>query len=295
MHIGQLRRLMPLLVLVVAGIGFALSRDWGTLCGVGWADVSLLCPLGALETMIAERTLIPRACISLIAAIALIVLVGRAFCAWICPVPLLSRLRYVFVSRDERERRKAEQERKRRDALLDSAVSRGVGSWPSWRDAFDSRHVVLAVSLLLTAVFGFPVFCVVCPIGLAFSCVLVIFLLFSQGDVSWTVVAIPFVLAVEVVFFRKWCSSICPLSAFMSLVGKANRTFLPRVASSCCIERDGVTCGRCHHVCNERIDPRHPERGASFSECTRCASCIEACPGKAISFLRQSDSAGDSK
>ena len=30
------------------------------------------------------------------------------------------------------------------------------------------------------------------------------------------------------------------------------------------------------------IDPRHPERGASWNECTRCGECIQGCPGDAI-------------
>ena len=32
---------------------------------------------------------------------------------------------------------------------------------------FDSRHAVLGGAVLTTAVFGFPVFCLVCPVGLA--------------------------------------------------------------------------------------------------------------------------------
>ena len=32
------------------------------------------------------------------------------------------------------------------------------------------------------------------------------------------------------------------------------------------------------------INPRHPELGTTFNECTRCRACADVCPGHAISF-----------
>jgi ferredoxin-type protein NapH len=112
--------------------------------------------------------------------------------------------------------------------------------------------------------------------------VFIIINLFGAGDVTWSVIAIPIVLLIEVVFFRKWCSHICPISALMSLVGKLNRTVLPRVNTNTCLEIHGIECGKCAHVCEMSIDPRHPERGNSWSECTRCRACVDNCPAHAI-------------
>ena len=53
----------------------------------------------------------------------------------------------------------------------------------------DSRHGILAAALGSTLVFGFPVFCLVCPIGLTFATVLLVMRLFAFGDATWTVVA----------------------------------------------------------------------------------------------------------
>lgn len=139
--------------------------------------------------------------------------------------------------------------------------------------------------MLSTAIFGFPVFCLVCPIGLSFAFIFVLIMLFGSGDVTWSAIAIPAALAIEVVFFRKWCSHICPVSAFMSLFGRFNRTFKPSIDDGRCIETSrGLNCGRCHRVCEIGIDPRRPESGTSFVECTRCRECLESCPGKAITF-----------
>lgn len=38
--------------------------------------------------MVAAKTLIPRAVLSIVVAIALVLLLGRLFCGWICPVTL---------------------------------------------------------------------------------------------------------------------------------------------------------------------------------------------------------------
>ena len=46
----------------------------------------------------------------------------------------------------------------------------------------------------------------------------------------------------------------------------------------------GATCGRCAEVCEVGINPRHPELGTTFNECTRCRACADACPGHAITF-----------
>ena len=154
----------------------------------------------------------------------------------------------------------------------------------------DSRHGILAAALGSSLVFGFPVFCLVCPIGLTFATVLLVMRLFAFGDVAWGVILVPALLLAEVVFFRKWCSTFCPISALMSLIGKANRTFVPQVNDAKCRETvEGASCEVCAAVCPQGINVRHPEAGMSFSECTKCRACVEACPTQAIKmpFLPQ--------
>lgn len=263
----KLRIIIPLAVLAVAGIAYAVNAGLGTLSAFGWEDIALICPLGALGTMLATKMVIPRAVVSLVFAVAAIVLLGRAFCGWICPVPVAGKLRDVF-------------KKPQADASKHAGCAHCGHCAPQ-----NSRHLVLGGALLSAAVFGFPVFCLICPIGLSFALVFALIALFGNGDVSWSVVAIPVLLALEVVFFRKWCSHICPISALMSLVGKANRTFLPSVDESKCVETSkDAKCGRCAAVCETGIDPRHPELGADFSECTRCMECVDGCPGSAISI-----------
>lgn len=292
MKAKTLRVVIPLAIMVVIAAGFYLSTGIGTLSAIGWGDVSLLCPLGALATMLASKTVVPRAVVSLVVAAVAIVVLGRAFCAWACPVPVVSKLRGLFGKDKDASSGKTEAIAAEpaaaplsdhEKALLSKTT--GCASCREKRGAVDSRHFVLGGALLSAAVFGFPVFCLVCPIGLTFATILLVMLLFSNGDVTWSVVVIPALLLVEVVFFRKWCAKLCPLSALMSLVGKANRTFRPTIDDAACLETSkDVACGKCAAACGEGIDPRHPELGASWSECTKCRACADACPGHAITL-----------
>lgn len=301
----QIRVIVPVVILAAALIAYAVGVELGTLSGFGLGDIALLCPLGSLTTMIASKTLIPKALVSLVIAVIAVLLLGRAFCGWVCPVPAVSKLRGLFKKGQGPQNHAAgdgsaaklpsDEELKLTDRELAGlkVCSSGCSSCASQREALDSRHFVLGGALLSSAVFGFPVFCLICPIGLTFATLFLVFNLFAHGDTTWTVVIAPALLLAEVVFFKKWCSKICPLSALMSLIGKLNRTFKPAVRRSSCIEASGaVECGRCAKACPEGIDPRHPEQGRSMSECTRCRACADACPTGSLSlpFLEKKES-----
>jgi ferredoxin-type protein NapH len=266
--------------------------------------------------MLASKLFVPRALISLVIAIVLIILLGRAFCAWACPVPLVQKIRGLFGKGSSATKqgalREAAAEAAAEAAGDDAAekvtgdnalanaeasvaapltaaeqaalASSGCSSCAKKRSVVDARHFVLGGSLLSAAIFGFPVFCLICPIGLTFASILLVIRLFGGGDVTWSLIIVPLLLIVEVVVFRKWCSKLCPLSAFMSLIGKLNRTFKPSINDTTCIETaQGRSCGICAKVCPEGIDPRHPELStASWSECTKCRECVDACPTKAL-------------
>ncbi len=318
MNSKKLRTATALAIIVVVFIGFWTNLGIGTISAPGFWDISVLCPLGALGTMLASKMMVPRAVISLVIMVLLIVVFARAFCGWMCPVPLVSKLRGMF------SKKKADDRDKDEDAssgagnatpanVMDKAAApadvaplteaekaaltggcakdakglAGCASCASKRgDAVDARHFVLGGALLSTFIFGFPVFCLICPIGLTFATILLLVNLFAQGDVTWSIIVVPAILLAEVVFFRKWCHKLCPLSAFMSLIAKANKTFKPTIDDAKCLETaKGAKCGRCGRACEEGIDPRHPQLSeAAWSECTKCRSCVDACPTHAITM-----------
>ncbi len=288
-NLTRLRRALPALVLLVCSVAFVAMVPLGNISAFGWESISAICPVGALATLLASKTLVPRVLISLLVAVALIVLFGRAFCSWVCSVPLVQRLLGL---------RDGDREGSRKKGTAGSCgggaggcgSSSGCASCAQMRGrALDTRHWVLGGSLLSAVVFGFPVFCLVCPIGLTFAAIYLVLRLF-MGSASWALVVVLALLVAELLVARRWCHRFCPLGALMSLVARANRTFVPTIDRAVCLEtregaREGARCGRCAKACPEGIDLRDLAASpTAINECVKCRACVEACPTHAIAM-----------
>ena len=274
----KFRRALPALVLLVCAVAFVAMVPLGNISAFGWESISAICPMGALSSLLASKTLVPRVLISLVIALALILLFGRAFCSWICSVPFVERILGLRDGDCEGGRKAAAGKEK-------GSCSQGCSGCAKARGkAVDSRHFVLGGTLLSAAVFGFPVFCLICPIGLTFATIFLVLRLFG-GSVSWALLVVPALLIAELFLARKWCHRICPLGALMSLVSKDNRTFVPTIDKDMCLEETrGAHCGRCHAACPEGIDLRNLAGSpVAINECVKCRACVEACPAHAIS------------
>ena len=291
MKTKNIRLVVVAVIFLVLSAGLIGYVGLGTLSGFGWQQIAALCPLGAFTTMIATKTFIPRAVVSIVIMGILVFLVGRAFCAWICPVLLLQKVKEFFSSAKSR---KAKAKKKSDEALEIASFELGckggcencASKCATSRAKFDSRHYVLGGALLSTAIFGFPVFCLVCPVGLTFATVLLVWRLFAFGDMTIAAVLVPLMLIVEVFVLRKWCTRFCPLAALMNLVGRFSKTALPVINETKCLETvNGTPCSRCAVACDADINLRHPVYGErTLADCTRCRQCVDACPAHAISM-----------
>jgi ferredoxin-type protein NapH len=311
----RIRLAVMLGFMVIVAVGYFVAGGIGNVCGIGFDTITLICPLGALLVMLAERTAIPLAVISVVVAILLCALLGKVFCSWGCAVHFLTRL---SKPRSKKVSSKVGQP-SRGTACTACAVAcdtslgaspgasqgasqgdpqgasqgdaQSVSRFASFRALFsrlrlDSRHGILASALLATLIFGFPVFCLVCPVGLIFATVLLVMRLFVFGETTWTLIIFPLIIAVELFLLPRWCNNFCPLGALLSLFSGLNRTFLPQINNKTCLRTAQKTsCNLCERVCPESINLHDIKAGkTALNDCSKCRACADICPENAISF-----------
>ncbi len=174
-----------------------------------------------------------------------VVVGGRAYCGWICPVNIVTDSAYWL--------------REKLGITRDRKLDRRTRLW------------VLAGALLASLLSGTIAWEFVNPVSL-----LQRGLIFGLGA-GWTVIAAVFLLDL-LVTRRGWCGHLCPVGAFYGLVGKAS---LVRVAAA--RRKDCTNCGACFQICTEPHVITPALKGADSTlilsgDCVNCGSCIDACP-----------------
>lgn len=257
-------------LLVIAGCT-AAHLPSGTLCA--------LCPVGFAEVTLASRS-VPWALLPGVAALlAIVFLLGRAFCSWACPTSLA---RNLFGGR------------------APHGLTGRTGACPSCTaDAANpnaarehsnlaTQAAVLVVLLAASFVVHFPVFCLICPIGLAFGTLFAISRLFVTWQPGWELIVFPLMLLAEALVLRRWCAAVCPLGFFFGLAAKARARLVflprPRARTTRCIHREG--CNACATVCPENISAATADEH-DLEDCTFCLDCKEHCPTGAIVLAEQ--------
>ena len=191
---------------------------------------------------------------------ALIVLVfyllvgGRVYCSWVCPVNIITDTAHWL-----------------RERLGISGAS---------RLSRNTRYWLLAAALVLALTTGSIVWETVNPVSMVHRG-----LIFSMG-MAWVVIAAVFVLDF-IVSRRGWCSHLCPVGAFYSLLGTHS---LIRVRADARDQCDD--CMDCFIVCPEQQVIRPALKGAdkgigpviTSANCTNCGRRIDVCSKDVFHF-----------
>lgn len=322
----RLRALAALLFFLLFLLGLAMHTGWGTASSFGIAEIAAICPLGNLEAMLASKTFLPRALVGFAVFLAAAVLLGRFFCGWLCPVPWVEKALAKLRAPGRRLIRGAKEAPASSEAPLpssstatsassenDKAVPQSCPSPASCsstscrdcaianrvkektdRAAEKTPYVILGGALASSAVFGFPVFCLICPVGLTFALTAALWRLFEFNETNWAILWFAGFLVLELLVLRRWCSRFCPLGALWTLASRFNRFLRPKAREDLCTRvTHGVACTICRDVCPEGIDPAEAAGNPMLlARCTKCGACAAACPTGAVHFPFLAGSAG---
>ncbi len=257
------------------------KTGYGTICSLGIWHICLTCPLGYLQAALASRDLLPQLWLPVGMVLLSVVIFGRFFCAWICPTVLprdVTRGKGSGAIRGTREGRNHLVSQLNAVSSLEgmAQVRTNHRTWVSY-----SPYAVLGGTLLSSFLFGFPVFCVVCPIGLFFGSLFAVTRLFSDRQPSLELLLFPVLLGLEMFALKSWCRSMCPLGALLNLAGRLNRFLLPTVVKDKCLVSKGIPCQVCKKECPEGLVLVHDDK-SRLKDCTKCLECYDRCPAKAI-------------
>lgn len=179
---------------------------------------------------------------------------GRAYCAWVCPVNVISDT--------------AQWLRRRLRLRSGAHLSRTMRYW------------LLGATLLVAAVTGAIAWELLNPVTIVFRGIV-----FGMGA-AWFVVLAVFLFDL-MVSERGWCGHLCPVGAFYSIPGKVSVIRVSASGREHCND-----CGDCLKVCPEPQVLKLPvftdDPGQSpvvlSPNCTNCGRCIDVCTEDVFEF-----------
>ncbi|MDF2569327.1 MAG: 4Fe-4S ferredoxin iron-sulfur binding domain protein [Sporomusa sp.] len=275
-------------VAITIMIGALKSAGTGSFSAFGVENISAICPLGYLETAFASRDVMPHLLISFLVIAVLTALLGRVFCGWVCPIPLVRKLLVNKIDEGQSASTKdSSQDGSPQPVLKEGEAAEVAGSQegPAAKKKSSSGLIILGVTLGTSAICGFPVFCLICPIGLVFATLFALMRLIHFNEPTMDLIVFPAIVIIELVLLKKWCSQLCPVGALLSIFSRFNRSLVPTVDRSLCLEAGTENkCQRCRSACSFDIDIKTGLGTGGISDCTKCRECADNCPVQAIRF-----------
>lgn len=191
---------------------------------------------------------------ALIVTVFYILVGGRVYCAWLCPVNIIT------------------------DAA--SWLRRRLGIKGSARISRKTRYWMLAMSLLLAAITGTLAWELINPVSMLHRGII-----FGMGA-GWGIFVGIFLYDLFI-SRHGWCGHLCPVGAFYSLLGTPGIIRVSAVARDRCDD-----CMDCFAVCPEQQVIRPALKGAKdyigpvilSPNCTNCGRCIDVCAQDVFRF-----------
>ena len=248
-----LRRLLQVSVLFLFFAGNAYG--WKILQGnlsssLLFGVVPLVDPYALLQVLATGTLVSARAFLGgAVVLLCFMVIGGRAFCGWICPVNLVTD-------------------------LADSIRGKTGAKVFSLQLNRNARYWALGLGLALSSLTGIAAFEWISPISALHRGII-----FSMG-MGWTAVTAVFLFDLFMVK-NGFCGHLCPLGGFYSLAGRWNLLRVAHDSGRC------TQCMKCTVICPEpQVLPMVGKETAfvKSGECTNCGRCVDVCADGAMRF-----------
>ncbi len=212
-------------------------------------------PFIAMQTFLAGHTLESTALTGVAIVVAGYALVGgRTYCSWVCPLNIITDTAHWLRQK--------------------------IGLEGGTKYSRKVRYWIMAVSLVVSAVMGTVAWELINPITIFYRGVL-----FGAG-MAWTVVLAVFLYDLFAAR-RGWCSHLCPVGAFYSLIGSVALLRVSALKRNAC-----NNCMDCFAVCPEAHIISPALKGADSGtgplitspNCTNCGRCIDVCAPNVFEF-----------
>lgn len=254
------------LLLFLSGLLFGVWIAKGTLASsLTFNVLPLTDPLVLLQSLLARHWPEKTALIGAAIVLAIYLLVGgRLYCSWVCPVNPVTDLA--------------------------AWARRRLGIETDWKVKPETRFWMLAAILAAAAATGTIAFELVNPITTIYRA-----LLFGM---SWGALSLAVIFVFDLFVAKQgWCGHLCPVGAFYGLVNRGPS--LLRVSASGRARCDD--CMDCYAVCPEMhvIAPalKGERTGATpiiaSPDCTACGRCVDVCPEQVFRFTHRFDTRAD--
>jgi len=179
---------------------------------------------------------------------------GRAYCAWVCPVNVVTDAAHWLRAR--------------------------LGVRGGARISRSTRYWILAMTLALASITGTIAWELVNPVSMLHRGII-----FGIGA-GWFIVVAVFLLDLFVAE-RAWCGHLCPVGAFYSAVGRFSPLRIVAVRREQCND-----CADCYAVCPEPLVIKPALKGADGGigpvilspHCINCGRCIDVCSKHVFAF-----------
>ncbi|MFH4733029.1 quinol dehydrogenase ferredoxin subunit NapH [Vibrio diabolicus] len=247
-----LRRLCQLTIIALFMAGPTLGALTGNLSSSMLLDaVPLSDPLIVLQALATGHVPEFNALLGVVIVVVFYaILAPRAFCAWVCPLNVVTDLA--------------------------AWLRRKLNIKASYRWSPTIRYWLIPVLMLGSALSGAILWTWLDPVAALHRG-----LVFGMGA-GWVLIALVFVLDLLLVE-HGWCGHLCPLGATYGVIGRKS---LLRVTA---VRREDCTkCMDCFYVCPEPEVLRQPlkegDRRVMDQNCISCGRCLDVCPEHVFEF-----------